>query len=148
MKIGIGSDHRGMELRDTLTKVFGKKGYSIINYGPTKIDWDDDYPDYAFKIGKAIHNKEIDFGILICRTGIGMSMACNKVSGVRCAKVNTIKESRLTRMDNDANVIAVGYDMSLDKIQKVIETFLTTEFAGGRHSRRVQKIDEYKNKWE
>ena len=103
MKIGIVSDHRGIELKKQIKKEF--KNIDFIDYGTDSIK-SVDYPDYAFKLGKAINKKEVDLGIAICGSGIGMSIALNKVKKVRCARVTSIKDVKITRNDNNTNVIA------------------------------------------
>ena len=141
---GIASDHAGFELKEKLKKEL--KDYQIIDYG-TMVDTSVDYPDYAFKIGESIANKGIKLGILICKTGIGMSIACNKVRGVRCAKVDNVEEAKLTRLHNNSNVIAVS---ALNKnALEIVKTFLDTEFSNEeRHIRRINKITEYEEKHE
>ena len=111
------------------------------------VDTSVDYPDYAFKIGESIANKGIKLGILICKTGIGMSIACNKVRGVRCAKVDNVEEAKLTRLHNNSNVIAIS---ALNKnALEIVKTFLDTEFSNEeRHIRRINKITEYEEKHE
>ena len=142
MKIGIASDHRGFESKQKLTNYLNEMGYNIIDYG-TDSNISVDYPVYAFKVGEAIKNKEIEIGILICGTGIGMSIACNKVKGVRCAKVSTKEEAILTRQHNNANVIAID-ENTLDF--DLVLSFLTTEFSlEEKHKRRVAMIDNYDN---
>lgn len=142
--IGIASDHAGFELKERLKKEL--KDYQIIDYG-TMVDTSVDYPDYAFKIGESIANKGIKLGILICKTGIGMSIACNKVRGVRCAKVDNVEEAKLTRLHNNSNVIAIS---ALNKnALEIVKTFLDTEFSNEeRHIRRINKITEYEEKHE
>lgn len=143
MNIGIASDHRGFELKQKIISFLNEKGYNVTDYG-TNSNVSVDYPDYAFKVGEAINNHEIDFGILICGTGIGMSIACNKVKGVRCAKVNTIEEAVLTRQHNNANVIALA-ENTID-VENIVEMFLKTEFSKEtKHQKRVEKIDNYDN---
>lgn len=145
MKVGIANDHRGFKLKNELLEYLNKLGYEVINYGS---DTEDpvDYPVYAFKIGEAVQKGEIDKGILICRTGIGMSIACNKVKGVRCAKVDNVEEAALTRLDNDANVIAISYVKDITEIKEMIKTFLEMKFSDEeRHHRRVNLIDNYDN---
>ena len=140
MKIGISCDHNGIIKKQEIIAYLGKK-YDIVELGPKTYDINDDYPDYAFELGKLIRDKKIDLGILICGSGIGMSIACNKIKNVRCAKVNTVKEAYLTRNDNDANVIAISSNMSTDKTKKVIDTFITTPFSPvDRYVRRIEKI--------
>ncbi len=143
MKIGIANDHRGYEVKKQISEFLKNSGYEVINYGTDTPD-SVDYPEYAFKIGKAVANKEIDFGILICRTGIGMSIACNKVKGVRCAKVDNVEEAALTRLDNDSNVIALSYIKDITEMKEIIKTFIEMKFSGeARHIRRINLINNY-----
>ena len=140
MKIGIANDHRGVKLKEELI-CYLKEKYDIINFG-TNTDEPVDYPIYAKKVGEAVKNKKIEKGILICRTGIGMSISCNKIKTVRCAKVNTVEEAYLSRIDNDANVIALSYSIPLEENKKIIDTFLETSFTNiERHVRRINLID-------
>lgn len=143
MKIGIANDHRGFEIKNKIVEFLTNLGYEVINYGSDSEE-PVDYPEYAFKVGEAIKNKEIDKGILICRTGIGMSIACNKVKGVRCAKVDNVEEAALTRIDNDSNVIAISYVKDITEIKEIIKTFLEMKFSEEeRHKRRINLIDTY-----
>lgn len=143
MKIGIANDHNGVEIKQELTKYLESLGYTVVNYGsdsPESVD----YPNYAFKVGEAVSKKEVDFGILICKSGIGMSIACNKVSGVRCAKVNDTWEAEMTRIDNDSNVIAIGYRFPIEDLKEILRVFLTTTHPEAeRHDRRISLIDNY-----
>ncbi len=141
MKIGIVSDHRGYELKKKIIKEL--KNIDFIDYG-TDSKESVDYPDFAFKLGKAINEKQVDLGIAICGSGIGMSIACNKVKGIRCAKVNTIKDVKVTRKDNNSNVIAFSAEINIKKVKRMIEEFINTPFSKDeRHSRRINKISEY-----
>ena len=106
MKICMGSDHRGYELKTKIIEALKDK-YDITDLGTYSKDAAD-YTKYAFLVGEKVSNKEYDYGILICGTGIGISIACNKVKGIRCAKVDSVEDARLTRNDNDANVIAIS----------------------------------------
>lgn len=145
MKIGIANDHHGVELKQNLTKYLESIGYNVIDYGTNTTEMVD-YPDYAFEIGKAVVSKDIDFGVLLCNTGIGMSIACNKVKGVRCAKVSNVYEARMTRRDNDANVIALSARIDVDTLKEILEEFFKTEYANiERYNRRIEKIDNYDN---
>ena len=145
MNIGIATDHHGVELKQILTNFLISKGYNVIDYGTNSSEMVD-YPDYAFKIGEAISHKEIDYGILLCNTGIGMSIACNKVRGVRCAKVSNVYEAKMTRRDNDANCIALSARMDIEEMKEVLITFLTEEYANiDRYNRRIEKINNYVN---
>ena len=143
MKIGIANDHRGVEVNKELTGYLTGLGYEVINYGP-ETEESTDYPIYAFKLGEAVVNKDVDFGIAICGTGIGISIACNKVKGVRCAKCNDEHDAMMTRLDNDANIVAVGSKLPMEDIKKIIVKFLTTDFSHEeRHQRRIDLIDNY-----
>lgn len=145
MKLGIACDHHGVELKQNLTKKLNELGYNVVDYGTNSTEMVD-YPLYAFKIGEAVSKGEIDFGILLCNTGIGMSIACNKVKGVRCAKVNDTWEAEMTRLDNDANVIALGSRLSLDEMVAVIVKFVETDFSNiERHKRRIDLVNNYNN---
>ena len=117
IKIGIASDHRGYILKEQIIDRLMNQ-YDITDCGTTSEE-SVDYPDYAFKLGNLVADKDVDFGIAICGTGIGISIACNKVKGVRCAKVDTKEEAIATRVDNDSNIIAFGEKMPLEKVAKI-----------------------------
>ncbi len=141
-KICIASDHHGIMVKSKIIDYLTKKKYEVIDFGPNT-DEMVDYPIYAKKVGHAIANKEADFGILICATGIGMSIACNRIKGVRCAHVDNVLDSKHTRLDNDANVIAFSSKLKMYKIYDIIDVFLTTKFSNEeRHIRRIKLIDE------
>jgi len=143
MKIGIASDSRGIELKQNLINYLKELDYNVIDFGTYK-DEAVDYPDYAFAVGESIQKSEIDRGILICRTGIGMCMACNKVKGIRCGKVTSLEESYLARNDDNINVIALGCNLDITEASEIVKTFLDTPFSTEeRHIRRVSKIDNY-----
>ena len=145
MRLGITNDHRGYKLKVELLEKL-KKSYEIIDYGATSTE-SVDYPDYAFKLGEALANKEIDFGIAICGSGIGISIACNKVKGVRAARVTNIEDVLETRNDNDANIICLNEKMDANDAYNLIITFITTPFSTDeRHLRRVNKIKAYEVK--
>lgn len=145
MKVGIANDHRGYLMKKYLKTQLEKLDYEIIDYGTDSED-PADYPKYAFLVGEAIRDKKIDFGILICGSGIGMSIACNKVKNVRCARVVNEKEASLTRNDNNSNVIALSYDMNNEEAYNTVYTFLNTKFSSDeRHHRRVAMVDSYDN---
>ncbi len=141
MKIGIVSDHRGYELKQKIIKTM--KNIDFIDYG-TNSKESVDYPDYAFKLSKEVKNKKVDLGIAICGSGIGMSIACNKVKGIRCARVTSIKDVKITKKDNNANIIAFSSEINFSKVKRMIEEFINTEFLNEeRHSKRINKILEY-----
>lgn len=144
--IGIGSDHAGYELKEKIKKYLNELDYQVIDYG-TMVNTSVDYPDYAFKVGESIASKGIQLGILVCKTGIGMSIACNKVKGVRCAKVDNVEEAYLTRFHNNSNVLAIS-SMNPNALE-IVKAFLETKFSNEeRHVRRINKISEYEEKHE
>ena len=143
MNIAIASDHRGYELKSKIINYLKEKGYNITDYGTDSSD-SVDYPVYAFKLGESIRDNINDFGILICGTGIGMSIACNKVKNVRCAKVNDVEEAILTRQHNNANVIALSENV--ENVFEIVDAFLNTNFSNEeKHIRRVEMISSYDN---
>lgn len=143
MKIGFASDHRGYKLKKELINELKKENYEIIDYG-TDSEESTDYPDYAFKLGESVVNKNVDFGVAICGSGIGISIACNKVKGIRCAKVSTKEEAEVTRVDNDSNIVAFGEKTSFDEALAIVKTFINTESSDlEKHKRRINKIKEY-----
>jgi ribose 5-phosphate isomerase B len=143
MNIGIANDHRGLKLKQKMTKYLTKKKYNVINYGSDTIE-NVDYADYVLKLGEGINSKEIDLGIVICGSGIGVSVFANKIDNIRCAKVDNVKEARLSRNDSDANVIALNGTMSTIKAKDLVDTFLKTPFSNEeRYIRRIEKITRY-----
>ncbi len=141
MKIGIGNDHRGFKLKKELVIFLKDNGYNVVDYGSDNEE-STDYPVYAFKVGEAVANHDVDLGILVCGTGIGMSIACNKVKGVRCGKVTTIEEARLTKEHNHANVIALSENT--EKAFDIVETFITAKnLEDEKYLRRVEMISNY-----
>ena len=145
MILGFASDHRGFKLKEDLKKYFEENGYTIIDYG-TYSDESCDYPDFAYKLGNGILLNEVHFGIAICGTGIGMSIALNKMKGIYCAKVTNPDEAMHTRLDNNTNVIAIGEKMALNDAILIIETFVTTEYSYlEKHERRIKKVKQIEN---
>lgn len=140
MKIAIASDHRGYDLKEYIKKNI--KEIDFVDLG-TNTSNSGDYPDYAFKLGEYVVKNNC-LGIVICGSGIGISIACNKVKGVRCAKVNSIKDTKYTRHDNNANVISLSSEINRDRVLKIVRTFISEEFSNEeRHIRRINKISEY-----
>ncbi len=142
MKVAIGSDHRGFKLKEYLKEKLQNKLQilDVGTYGEDAVD----YPDFAFKVGNLVARGEVNFGILICYTGIGMSIAANKVKGIRAALVTDENFAKLSRMHNNANIICLqGGFVKPEDALKFVELFLSTEFEGGRHQRRVRKIQDY-----
>ena len=148
MKIGLASDHRGFELKNKLINYLKKKNFEIVDYGTNSTE-SVDYPKFAFTLGEAIVNKEVDFGIVICGTGIGISIACNKVKGIRCAKVDNAKEAKHTREDNDANIPALSGAMPVYRAKDIVDVFFSTNFSNlEKHVRRINQISDYESKIE
>ena len=142
MKIAIATDHNGVEEKKIIIDNLKDK-YEIIDMSPTNTS-DDDYPIFAFNVGEYVSNNKDTFGILLCGTGIGMSIAANKVKGIRAAHVSNLAEAKLARMHNDANIITMSYRTDINEILDSINAFITTKFAEEeRHIRRVNIIRKY-----
>jgi ribose 5-phosphate isomerase B len=140
MKIALGADHAGFELKEKIKQYLLEKGITIDDrgtYSPQSVD----YPDFAFRVAEEVAAGKADSGILVCGSGIGMSIAANKVHGVRAAHVTSEMEAQLSREHNDANVLAVGGRV-LDEAtaRRIVDRWLSTDFARGRHQQRVEKI--------
>ena len=145
MKIGFASDHRGYTLKKELIEKL-KPIYEVEDFG-TNSQESCDYPDFAFKLGEAVVDKKVDFGVAICGSGIGISIACNKVKGIRCAKVDSIDDAIATRTDNDANIIAFGEKTDLEEALTYVEAFVNTIPSDEKkHKRRIDKIKAYEEK--
>ena len=143
MKIAIATDHNGVNEKKELMTIL--KDVEIIDMS-TDNNSTDDYPDFAFRVAKSIINKEVDLGVLMCGTGIGMSIAANKVKGIRCAHCSNVDQAHLAREHNNANIIALSYKQDLSELATMIEEFIKTPFSTEeRHSRRVNKIINYEN---
>ena len=148
MRIGIASDHRGFNLKEQLKAELMKRNFDVTDYG-TNSDKSTDYPDYAFLLGESVRDGKVDFGVAICGSGIGISIACNKVKGVRCAKVSTKEEAVITRNDNNSNIVAFGENIPLAQAFEIVINFISTPFSDEeKHHRRVDKITEYEGKTE
>ena len=141
MKIAIGNDHAGVEFKNKIMQELRSKGYEIMNVGTDTLD-SVDYPDIAKKVSEKVLNGEAKFGILICGTGIGISIAANKIKGIRAALCHNEYTAKLARLHNDANIIALGARvLGEDLGLACVEAFVNTEFEGGRHAKRVGKIE-------
>lgn len=141
MKIGIGSDHGGYELKEYIKEYLEQENIEYIDYGTNSLD-SVDYPDYGLKLSKGVISGEVDRGIAICGTGIGISITCNKVAGIRCALCSDTYSARMSREHNDANVLALGGRViGKDLAIEIVSAWLKAEFqGGGRHERRINKI--------
>lgn len=143
MIIGIASDHRGVEYKKEIIEYLKNKNYKIIDCSEENTPTDD-YPDFAFSVCDKVVTGRADIGILVCRTGIGMSIAANKVKGIRCAKINSVEDAILSRNDNGANVMTFNYTDGIDNIKSYIDAFISADVINDeRHQRRVDKIMAY-----
>lgn len=141
MKIVIASDHGGFELKEKIYVYLKNKGYEVENFGTNSLD-SCDYPIFANKVCKAILNKEFERGILICGTGIGMSIAANRHKGIRAACLSETYSAEMTRKHNDSNILCFGarvIDESLAK--EIVDVWLLTQYEGGRHQKRIDMLD-------
>lgn len=140
MKIAIGSDHAGFELKEQLRETLRAAGYEVADLGTASTE-STDYPDYAAAVARAVRDGQADKGILVCSSGVGMSIAANKIKGIRAALGTNPEEVSFVRRHNDANVLAIGAKYTSAALAgELVNLFLTTEFEGGRHQRRLDKI--------
>lgn len=145
MTIGLTNDHRGVKVKQFLTEYLTELGYNVINYG-TDSEEPADFPDYAKKLGEGILKKEVNLGIAICGTGIGMSIALNKMKGIYCAKVSTVSEASLSKAHNNANAMAISEEMDKETMIEVVKTFIETPFSNiDRYINRNNKIKDIEN---
>ncbi len=146
MKIAVGSDHRGYPLKERLARRLRAEGHEVRDLGCDGTGAAD-YPDYAFPVAEMVAGGEADRGILVCGSGIGMSIAANKVKGARAALCRTIDDARMTRKHNDSNVLTLS-EKSMDDpdIEELVRVWLETPFEGDRHLRRLDKISEYEKR--
>ncbi|HHV27812.1 ribose 5-phosphate isomerase B [Anaerosalibacter bizertensis] len=147
MKVGIGSDHGGYELKEYIKGFLEEEGIEYIDYG-TNSSESVDYPEFGEKVALAVKNGECDRGIVVCGTGIGISISCNKVAGIRCALCGDTYSAKMSVEHNNAQVLAlggrvVGKDLALE----IVSTWLSARFQGGRHERRVNKISDIETKY-
>jgi ribose 5-phosphate isomerase B len=146
MKVAIASDHGGLNIREEIKQLMEEMGIEYEDFG-CDCDTSVDYPDYALPVAEKVAAGEFDRGILICGTGIGMSIAANKVKGIRCALVHDVFSAKVTRQHNDSNIIAMGERVIGPGLaREIAKAWLTSDFEGGRHANRVGKITEYENK--
>jgi ribose 5-phosphate isomerase B len=143
MKIAVGNDHRGVAVKQRVVGLLAELGHDVSDLGasgPASVD----YPDYAIPVAEAVSTGKADRGILICATGHGMCIAANKVTGIRAANCRDVVDAEMSRRHNDANVMCIAADLlGEDQIERMIRTWLTTDFEGGRHTRRTDKITAY-----
>ncbi|MCI0530731.1 MAG: ribose 5-phosphate isomerase B [candidate division Zixibacteria bacterium] len=142
MKVALGADHAGLEVKELVKKYLQGKGIEVIDLGTNSTE-SVDYPDFARQVAQFVSDSKADWGVLACKSGIGMSIAANKIKGVRAALVHTPEETRLARGHNNANVMTLsGATTKKEDIPKIIDAWLETAFEGGRHQRRIDKISE------
>ena len=143
MTVYIGSDHGGIALKRAVIDSLDAKGINVVNVG-TDSEASCDYPDFGFAVAEAVAKGEADFGIVICKTGVGMSIVANKVKNVRCGLCVNTEMARLTRQHNNSNCLALGAgNTDIKTALDIVDAFLSTPFEGGRHERRVAKITSY-----
>ena len=141
MKIALGSDHGGYALKCDIIQLLEKLGHTYKDFGCYSTE-SCDYPDFGEAAARAVASGEYDYGIVICTTGIGISIAANKVKGIRCAHCADSLEAEMTRRHNDANMLAIGAGFTGKNLaERMVEVFLSTDFDGGRHARRVEKLN-------
>lgn len=144
--IALGADHAGYELKEALKSWLINHGYHVLDLGTHSTE-SVDYPDYAALVGEAVADHKVERGVLVCGTGIGMAIAANKVPGVRAALCGDLYAARMSRAHNDANVLALGGRlMGAEMAVDILRAWLETEFAGGRHARRVDKIADIESR--
>ena len=140
MKISIGSDHAGFELKQKIIEKYSS--FDFDDYGAFSID-SVDYPEFGHKVAKSILENKADYGIVVCGSGIGISIAANRNKGIRAALCTSANHAKLSRLHNDANVLALGSRLTSEEdIYNIIDVFFSTDFEGGRHSDRIKKIDK------
>ena len=140
MKIGIGNDHAGVELKNEIVAHLQEQGCEVVNFGTDTHDRCN-YPEYGEKVGRAVAAKEVDFGILICGTGVGISLAANKVEGIRAVVCSEPYSAKLSKEHNNTNVLALGARVVGSEMAKmIVDEWLDAEFMGGRHQTRVDMI--------
>ena len=145
MKIAIGCDHGALDLKEAVKAHLEKKGYEVVDYGTYTLD-SCDYPDFGAKAAQAVASGECEKGIVMCTTGIGISIAANKVKGIRCALCSDSLTAEMTRRHNNSNVLAMGAGIVGPNLaERIVDTFLNTEFEGGRHERRVNLMMDIEN---
>lgn len=145
MKIALGADHGAFELKEAIAKHLEEKGIEYTDFGCFSKE-SVDYPKYAYLAASAVAKRECDFGIICCTTGLGVSMAANKVKGVRAAVCTNNHLAEMTRRHNNANVICMGQGVvSIERALEMVDIFLSTEFEGGRHQRRVDLLTDIEN---
>lgn len=147
MKIAIACDHGGLNLKNAVMNHLKNAGYEVLDFGTNTFD-SCDYPDYAVRAAEAVASGECERGIVVCSTGIGVSIVANKVPGIRCAHCHDTYCAEFTRLHNNSNMLALGEKVvGVGYALKIVDIFLNTKFEGGRHARRVEKITAIEKKY-
>lgn len=147
MKIALGADHGGYSLKENIKNWLESSGYEVVDFGCDSSE-SVDYPEYALMVANEVAKGDEDIGILVCGTGIGMSITANKVPGIRAALCNDVYCAEHARRHNDANIMAIGGRIVAPETAiEIVKTFLTSEFEGGRHERRVKEIMQVEKEW-
>ena len=147
MKIGLGSDHGGYNLKEEIKKHLESKGIECVDFGTENGVDSVDYPIYGEKVAKAVVNKDVDYGILCCGTGIGISLAANKVKGIRCAVVSDTFSAKMSKAHNNANMLSLGERVIGKGLAlEIVDAWINTEFEGERHLRRVNMLNDIEQK--
>ena len=146
MKIGIRNDLSSVEMKFAIKKYLEEMGHEVVNYGTDSTE-SCDYPEYGEKVGRAVAAGEVDCGVLICGTGVGISLAANKVKGVRAAVCSDVTTAHLVKEHNNANIIAFGARIvGIEKAKDIVKAYLNAEFQGGRHEKRIAMIHEIESR--
>lgn len=147
MRIAVGSDHAGYDLKAELAKHLADGGHEVVDLGTDSPDVSVDYPKFGEAVGQAVVSGQVELGLCVCGTGIGISIAANKVPGIRAALVHDVTTAGLAREHNDANVICFGgRTTGIIVATEALDTFLETAYAGGRHQHRIDEISEYEGR--
>ena len=148
MRVGIGNDHAGVDYKKELKKYLESKGYEVIDYGSVDPKAEDNYPEFGMIVAEALMAGDLDKGVVVCGTGVGISIAANKVPGIRCGVVSEPAVARLIVEHNDANMIALGERFtSIETAKACLDEFFAAEHLGGRHARRVDMIKDIEKKY-
>ena len=145
MKIAVGSDHAGFNAKQQVIEYLKEKGFEVVDFGTYSTE-SCDYPEFGYRVAKAVQTGECEKGVVICSTGIGISIAANKVKGIRCGLCTNAFMAQKTRLHNDSNVLAMGASVTpFEEMKQIIDVYFSTGFEGGRHARRVDKITAIEN---
>ncbi len=145
MKVALAADHRGFFLKERIKLFLDELGHDPVDFGAPDSE-PSDYPDFATAAAEAVSSRRCERGILVCGTGIGMSIAANKVRGILAARCCSVRDAEMCRRHNNANIMTLSAETPVDDVREMVRVFLDTPFEGGRHERRVKKITGYENR--